>query len=161
MRLRSTGVIVPIATGLTLACGGNDAPTPVATVPIISGIQPASLAATNLTQRVTFAGTGFDSEPTLTLTDPNGANVQFTGDQVASKTAVSIAIDAVLGSAGIWRSQVKNAAGQTSSMFAFNVGPAVPPAISSISPNHVDANSSTTVTVNGSGFQRGLSLLFT
>ncbi|HEY9229625.1 MAG TPA: IPT/TIG domain-containing protein [Gemmatimonadaceae bacterium] len=168
LRKIQNGFLSAIAAAL-VACGGDsttpnpkggDGP-PVVAGPTVAAVQPASLAATNLAQVITIVGTGFDTSPTVTISAPSGPDLQLSGTQLSSATSTSLSMSVVLGAAGTWRVQVRNANGQSSTAMTFTVGAAVAPVIQSVSPSDLPVEATTTVTVTGSGFQRGLSLLFT
>ncbi len=147
-----------------LACGGDQTNPGGGTgpsAPTITAVQPGNILATNLPQAVTIRGSGFDA-PTVVLTSPAGDTTQIAGAQLASVSPTSISGQMTVGVAGGWRVLVRNGDGKASLPVTFTVGPAAPPTVQSISPVPVLTGGPTqSVTITGTGFQRGSVVLFT
>jgi len=163
--VRRYPVTCVVAALVVLACsgdqtrpGGGSDPT----APTVTALQPETFAATNLPQPVTIHGSGFDA-PTVVLTSPAGDNTQLAGAQLASVSATSISAQMTVGVAGGWRVLVRNGDGKASPSFSFTVGPAAAPAVQSISPTRIGLSFGVPlpVTIRGTGFQRGCSVVLT
>jgi len=160
---------LPVARALAalvfLGCGADQTKPGGGTdpsAPTITAVQPGNILATNLPQPVTIRGSGFDA-PTVVLTSPAGDTTQLTGSQLSSASATSIAAQMTVGVAGGWRVLVRNGDGKATLPFSFNVGPAAPPTVQSISPTPLLTGTAVpqVATITGSGFQRGSTVLFT
>jgi len=124
--------------------------------PSITSISPASPAADAAAQAVQVTGSGFGSSPTATLAGPSGP----VAVQVSSVTATGLVLSAVLADPGPYTLGVANSGGGQPASFPFTVQPS--PAITSIDPTTPRAKPTpTTIELNGSGFQDGLSLTVT
>ena len=150
----SLGLLIAPA---VLGCGPESSTPPTnggsSSVPTITSVQPASIAANNLPQTLSIVGSGFGTAPSVTVVDPGGTSVRLTGADLASASATNISVNIVFATAGTWRIQVGNENGQTSATTSLSVVPAGAPVIQSVSPNSLPVGSFGTITVKGTGFQ--------
>ncbi len=129
----------------------------VATPPTITSMSPTTVTVNSNGVAATLTGTGFESGASVTLTSATGATLPNTLTY-ASSTTLSGTISA--SASGVYLATVTNPDGGSAT--STTVGVTVTgPAITSVSPSAIaynsaaGANNTTTVTVNGSGFEAG------
>ncbi|HEV3329627.1 MAG TPA: thrombospondin type 3 repeat-containing protein [Bryobacteraceae bacterium] len=135
----------------------------VAPPPAVTGITPGSPQPSGGSQILLVKGTGFAMGMLVIVTAPDGNFVILSGNQITNLTATSFNISVTLAVAGMYTLQVVGADGQQSAPFSFSVRVLTPaPAITGITPNSLQASGNAqTVTVNGTGFQAGLTVAVT
>jgi len=131
----------------------------VATAPTITSITPTTVTVGQNGLAATLTGTGFQSGATVTLKSSTGATLPSTWSY-ASSTTFSGTINVGSSASGTYYVTVTNPDGGSAT--STTVGVTVSgPTISSFSPSVIafnsatGANNTTTVTVNGTGFQAG------
>ncbi len=128
----------------------------------ISGVSPTVAFFGH--QPITISGSGFESGLKLLFTDPSGnVNDETDEDLTVSSTQITGSIGLV-STPGTWTAEVINPDGGDSGQFSFNVQakPPLPPPVSIASVSPVVAFfGHQSITINGSGFESGLKLLFT
>src|SRR4029077_20347546 len=127
----------------------------------INSISPASPTRSDSNQNVQVSGSNFQSGLTVTVGIPGGGTATLSGSQIQNVTATSFRMVVTLNVVGQYTIRVNNPDGAQSNTFPFNVQ-AANPIISSISPSSpVHSGSNQNVTVFGSNFQSGLTVLIT
>ncbi|MGQ0700516.1 MAG: carbohydrate binding domain-containing protein [Panacagrimonas sp.] len=137
--------------------------TAVASPPSISSVSPSTYPASGSTQSMTINGSGFVNGATLVFDPPSGSNISSTASRLSFVSSSRIDYQFNNGSdAGTWTVRVNNPDGQQSGTRSFTVtAVASPPSISSVSPSTYPASGSTqSMTINGSGFVNGATLVF-
>src|SRR5262249_4687943 len=125
-----------------------------------AAITPATPTASTSAQTLFLVGSGFKQGLSVGLAN-NGSTFTISGPQIISVSNSQIQFTATLGNPGSWTATVTNSDSTTSNAFGFTVSGTIPgsPVISSISPSSPPVSAGNqTVTVNGSGFQTGLTV---
>jgi len=141
--------------------GGPSAPQPFiitqpTVVPNITSVNPATVPA-GLPTNFTINGTGFTQGASLDVVGTGGG---YYSTNFISSTQLSIPSFAV-GSVGTFSIYVVDAApAGTSTAFNLTSTQPPPPTITSISPTTAQTGSSFTLTINGTNFQPGASVMF-
>ncbi|HKH47463.1 MAG TPA: IPT/TIG domain-containing protein [Thermoanaerobaculia bacterium] len=131
--------------------------------PSISSIAPPSYPASSSPQMMTINGSNFQNGASLTFDPPTGPNVGSTASKLTFVSSSRLVYQLNNGEdAGFWTVTVTNPDGRKSSPAGFTVTEVTPaPSISSLSPPSYPASSSPqTMTINGSDFQSGATLIF-
>jgi surface antigen len=130
--------------------------------PSISSTLPVSPVASVGNQNVTVNGSGFAAGLTVTATFPNGTTGTLSGSQILNVTPTSFTMVINFNNVpGAYSIRVNNPGGAQSNAFPFTVQTAVP-VINSISPSSPIATvGNQNVTVNGTGFVAGLTVIVT
>src|SRR5579862_104923 len=140
-------------------------PTPPTTAPTIAGVTPRSPTRSASPQTIGIGGANFASGLTLQLTSPEGAATTISGSAIQSVTSTTVMFTALLNEDGNFTIAVSNPGGQSSSPFTFTVKEnedTVSPAVANISPaTPIQGPAAQDVTVNGTGFQSGLTVQLT
>jgi hypothetical protein len=129
----------------------------------ITSVNPAAPVRKDIDQTITVFGSGFQPGLTVTATIPgSSAQVILSGTKIQNVTPTSFQLIIALNVLGTYVIQIKNTDGSQSSPFQFQVVVPSAPQIASINPAVPTANASNQiVTVNGSGFQAGLTVSVT
>ena len=130
----------------------------VAAAPTITSITPASRGQGAVSQSLTFVGTGFAAGAAVSF---SGTGITVNSVTVVSATQLTVNISiAATATTGLRDVNVANTtnAGRSTKVGAFTVGAA--PTFTSLSRTSQTRNTTVTVTVNGSGFLAGATLLF-
>jgi len=126
-----------------------------AQTPTINSINPSSPFASNSDQNVGVSGNNFQNGMTVTIFFPGGGSGTLSGTQLQNVTPTSFTMVVTLNLSGIYGIRINNPSGLTSGIFNFTVRPQ----ITSISPsNPCIRGIDQSVTVNGAGFQSGLTV---
>lgn len=141
--------------------GGTSAPqsfviTQPTVVPNITSVNPATIVA-GFPVNFTVNGTGFVQGATLNV---GGSNGNYYGTNFVSATQLSLpnfAINSV-GTVPIY--VIDSPPAGTSTAFNLTVSQPPPPTITSISPTTAQTGSTLTLTINGTNFQPGVSVMF-
>jgi hypothetical protein len=135
-----------------------NAPAPA---PQISSISPSPLAALGENQTVSIIGSGFQGGLKLQANaSGSAANTLDPGHVSVIDSAHLLAVVNLGSTAQSWTFQITNPDGQASN--AINIPITAPPHIVSISPNPISGSDSDQVlTIDGSGFQPGLTVFAT
>jgi hypothetical protein len=167
----SLSVALGVAMALAItssACDNNDDQTPIGpgTTPTITGVLPTPLVVNAAAQRLTIAGTNFLANLTLLVTPPNNGSVQaISGSSIQDLQSTSFQVDVVLDAPGTYGLVVRNSSGDLSATFPVQVqsgSPTGTPNIASITPVSVThATAPVLVTLNGTNFAEGLSVVVT
>jgi murein DD-endopeptidase MepM/ murein hydrolase activator NlpD len=135
--------------------------TTQAATPSISSISPSTPTRSGSNQNVQVFGSNFQSGLTVTVFIPGGSTATLSGSQIQSVTSNSFTMVVTLNVAGTYGIRVNNPDGTQSNTFNFTTQAATP-SISSISPSTpTHSGSNQNVTVFGSNFQSGLTVLIT
>ncbi len=126
-----------------------------AQTPTISSTSPTSPFSNSSNQNVNVSGSNFQAGMTVTVFFPGGGSGTLSGTQLQNVTPTSFTMVVTLNLTGTYGIRVNNPSGLNSSTFNFTVRPS----ISSVSPSSpcvrgVDQS----VTINGTGFQSGLTV---
>lgn len=126
-----------------------------AQTPTITSISPSTPTASNSDQNVTVNGTNFQNGMTVTIFFPGGGSGTLSGSQLTNVTPTQFTMVVTLNLSGQYGIRINNPSGLMSGIFNFTVRPG----ITSVSPSSpcvrgVDQS----VTVNGAGFQSGLTV---
>jgi subtilase family serine protease len=140
------------ANALALAWGS------AATALTITSLSPNPMTGSSAAQTLTINGSGFASNATVKLTNPSGA---VSNPTITLSTSTKITATVNVGAtAGTWTVQVVNSATSSSNVVSLPV--TVPPVIASLNPNPMTGSSAAqTLTINGAGFQSGLTVNLT
>ncbi len=141
--------------------GGTSAPQPFVitlptVVPSITSVNPATVAA-GFPVNLTINGTGFTQGATLSV---GGLGGNYYGTNFVSSTQLSIPNFAVNGIGILPIYVIDPAPAGTSPAFNLTVTQPPAPTITSISPTSAQSGAQITLTINGSNFQPGASILF-
>ena len=131
--------------------------------PSISSVAPASMAASAANQTLTINGSDFVNGASLVFDPPTGVNINSDPAKLTFVSTSKITYQLNNGNdSGAWAVRVKNPDGQNSAWSNFNVVASTPaPSISSVAPANVAASAANqTLTINGSDFVNGASLVF-
>ncbi|HEY6329495.1 MAG TPA: IPT/TIG domain-containing protein, partial [Blastocatellia bacterium] len=121
--------------------------------PTLSSISPTSGSTAGGTA-VTISGSAFQSGLAVTIGGAQATNVTVTSSTTVTATTPA-------GTAGSANVTVMNPDGQTATLTsAFTYTQAPPPSITSVSPTSGSTSGGTTVTVSGSNFQTGATVMF-
>jgi hypothetical protein len=135
--------------------------TTQAATPSISSISPSTPTRSGSNQNVQVSGSNFQSGLTVTVFIPGGGTATLSGSQIQNVTSSSFTMVITLNVAGTYGIRVNNPDGTQSNTFNFTPQAATP-SISSISPaTPTHSGSNQNVTVFGSNFQSGLTVLIT
>jgi DUF971 family protein len=133
--------------------------TTQAATPSISSISPSTPTRSSSNQNVQVFGSNFQSGLTVTVFIPGGSTSTLSGSQIQNVTSSSFTMVITLNVAGTYGIRVNNPDGTQSNTFNFTTQAATP-SISSISPSTpTHSGSNQNVTVSGSNFQSGLTVL--
>ncbi|MFN0141780.1 MAG: FG-GAP-like repeat-containing protein, partial [Pyrinomonadaceae bacterium] len=126
-----------------------------AQTPVISSISPSSPLASNSDQNIAVSGNNFQAGMTVTVFFPGGGSGTLSGSQLLNVTPISFTMVVTLNLSGTYGIRINNPSGLVSGTFNFMVRPS----ITSISPASPCVRSvDQSVTVNGAGFQSGLTV---
>jgi hypothetical protein len=138
-----------------------------ASTPSVGNTSPFSPTAAATAQTIGVTGSDFESGLTVTLTAPNGSTTTLSGSQIHNVSATSFQMMAVLSSGGQYSFQVTNPDGGMSAPFYFMVAAAFPvqptsalPIITTLSPSSATSGTAFTLTVKGSNFVSGATVLW-
>lgn len=129
-----------------------------AQTPTINSISPSSPFASNSDQNVSVSGSNFQNGMTVNVFFPGGGSGTLSGSQLQNVSPTSFTMVVTLNLTGTYGIRINNPSGLNSSTFNFTVRPSV----TSFSPsNPCVRNVDQSVTVNGAGFQSGLTVTVT
>jgi hypothetical protein len=128
--------------------------------PVIALLSPNPMTGSASPQTLTINGSGFAAGATVSMFYSGGTVVTPT---IASSSGTQIAATVNVGTtARTWTVQVVNPGGAASNTATLAVTAPAPPVIASLSPNPMTGSASPqTLTINGSGFQAGLTVTLT
>ena len=111
---------------------------------------------------MTITGSNFQNGATLTFDPPTGSNINSTASKLTFVSSSQLTyLFTPANDAGTWTVRVNNPDGQTSSAFGFTVtGTSPAPSISGVSPGSYRVNVNQPITITGSNFQNGATLMF-
>ncbi|MGI4792331.1 MAG: beta strand repeat-containing protein [Janthinobacterium lividum] len=165
-----TGLTLPATAGTVTVTVTNPGPVisnaanftvtpPAPTLASVTSSPASAITGTNAV--LTLTGTGFTSATvnTITLTGTTGSNsnVVTTFGSAPTTSATSLVLSGVLPVAGAYTVKVTNANGTTAAGVPFTVNPASPPTLTAVTsiPASSIAETSTTLTLTGTGFTAG------
>ena len=133
--------------------------TAPAAPPAITSLSPNPMTGSASPQTLTINGSGFAAGLTVTLST-GASSTAYQGSYVTSISATQIQVPVIVGTtARSWTVQVSNPGGATSNVATLTVTAPAAPAIASLSPNPMTGSTANqTLTINGTGFQAGLSV---
>jgi hypothetical protein len=148
-------VLNPNGTGSSIVTLPVTLPPP----PVITSLAPSPMTGSTFSQTLTINGIGFGSGLSVVVGYTNNF-ITLSGSQLTSVSATQITLPVTTGiTAQQWLVKVINANGAGSSIVAFQVN-APTLAITSLSPSPMThSTSSQALTINGIGFQAGLSVV--
>jgi hypothetical protein len=128
--------------------------------PAITSLSPNPMTATGSAQTLTINGTGFLAGLSVIAGYTNNFST-LTGSQVTLASSTQLTLSINVGTASqAWLVKVINANGEGSSIATLTVNALPPPVITSLGPNPMIVSaSSQTLTINGTGFVTGLSVV--
>jgi Fe-S cluster assembly scaffold protein SufB len=172
--ISATQIVLPIVVGPTArtwsvtvsnlgSAASNTITLPITApvTPVIATVSPNPMTGSASNQTLTINGTGFQSGTGLKVVVGYTANsTTLTGSQITSVTATQIQVTVNVGTTTRpWTVSVTNPSGMASNSVTFPVN-APTPAISSLTPSSmIGSTSSQTLTINGTNFLAGLSVV--
>ena len=130
--------------------------------PVIASLSPSSMTGSSANQMLTVNGSGFQAGLTVNLAT-GGTTTPYQSSAISSVTATQVQVLVNVGTAAhTWTVQVVNPSSGPSNTVNLTVTAPVTPAISLLSPNPMTGSAaSQTLTINGTGFQSGLTVNLT